>query len=691
MPSREASASRREERIDRRTLISEIYSYLKDADIASIEFEGPEIAVYVKNPRFLLEGEDKVKELARRLRKRIVVRTDPSVRKSKNETVKFIVENAPEDSGVKPDEILFDDVLGEVRVIADKPGKLMGKGKWFANLVLAKTGWRLVAQRRPPPPLSGASLVSVMEYAVRMASERRRALRNIGERLFRDRIKGIRIVRLTGLGSFGEVGRSAILLDTGESKILLDVGASPDTIGTEAMPYFDAPEFRIEDLDAVIITHAHVDHIGMLPLLYKYGYRGPVFMTPPTRDIASLILRDYIKVALREGREPPYREQDVDLFLQHVITVNYGVVTDASPDVKLTLVNAGHILGSAMVHLHIGQGLHNILYTGDIKYYMIRGSKAHRLLQPASTNFQRVETVIMESTYGATEQQPREEAEAQLIDVINRVYKRGGKILIPTMAVGRAQEIMYVIHTAREQGLIPKDIPVYVDGMIYDVTAIYTAYPELLAPQVRNLIFNEGVNPFVDEHTIYIHDPYKREEVVSEKESSIILATSGMMTGGPVIEYFKRLAEDPKNALVFVSYSAPGTLARRIKDGEREFSFEENGKIRLLRVKMEVESIEGFSGHASRSELLLFLKYLTPKPRLVILNHGEPNALTSLARAIVRSWQRLRFQAPPEVVVPENLETIRVYPRQTSLHTAPCHAREAQRQHGKSPSSSTSG
>jgi KH/beta-lactamase-domain protein len=669
---RDAETSEEERGSYRTKLIIEIYNYLKEANIASIEFEGPEIAVYVKNPKFILEKEDKVKELARKLRKRIVVRTDPSVRKSKEETIKFILDNIPEDVGVKPDEILFDDVLGEVRVIADKPGKLMGRGKWFANLVLAQTGWRLVAQRRPPPPLSSQTLIMVFEHAVRMAGERRKALRDIGERIFREKVVGTRYIRLIGLGSFGEVGRSAILVDTGESKVLLDAGASPDSVGKDIMPYFDAPEFRIEELDAVIISHAHIDHIGMLPLLYKYGYRGPTFMTPPTRDIAVLMLKDYIKVARREGSEPPYTEQDIDTLLRHVITVNYGVVTDASPDIKMTFANAGHILGSALVHLHIGQGLHNILYTGDLKYYMVKNSKARRLLLPATSTFQRVETLIMESTYGATEQQPREEAEAQLIETIKRVYERGGKILIPTMAVGRAQEILYVIRNAREEGLIPKEIPVYVDGMIYEVTAIYTAYPELLAPAVRNQIFNEGVNPFVDEYTVYVHDPRKRDEVINEKNPAVILATSGMMTGGPVIEYFKHLASDERNALVFVSYSAPGTLARRIKDGEREIMVEDDGRVRIVRVNMEVESIEGFSGHASRSELLLFLKYLTPKPKHIILNHGEPGALSSLARAIARSWSRLRFQSQPEITVPENLEAIRVYPRRHNVHMSPC-------------------
>lgn len=652
----------------RRQIIFEIYRELRGADISSIEFEGPEIAVYVRNPKYIVENEDKIKGLAKKLRKRVVVRTDPRARKPKDYTIKFIVENAPEDSGVKPDEILFDEVLGEVRVLADKPGKLMGKGRWFAAKVLAETGWRLVAQRRPPPPLPVEDVMTVFVHPVMRAAERRRALREAGERIHRTTLIGTRYIRIVGWGGFGEVGRSAILVDTGESKVLLDMGAAPDGIGADVYPHIEAAEFRVEELDAVVVSHAHLDHIGMLPLLFKYGFRGPVYMTPPTRDIALVVLKDYIELANREGVEPPYTLKELDMMLTRVITVPYGVVTDVAPDTKLTFYDAGHILGSALVHLHIGQGLHNILYTGDLKYYKRKDNKATRLLPPAHTKFQRLETLIIESTYGATEQPPRAEAEADLIKLANDVYKRKGKLLIPVLAVGRAQDILAVLVSAIESGQIPSDMPIYVDGMVRKITSIYTSYPELLAPKISEAILKEGRNPFVSDNVEWVNDSNRRMEVIGSSEPSIILSTSGMMQGGPVIEYFKHLAEDERNALAFVSYQAQGTLGRRILDGEREVVIQEEDKLRTIKIRMQVVSIDGFSGHASRSELLHFIKHLEPKPRTIILNHGEPAALASFALSIKAKRESLGFQSMPDIVIPENLEAVRVYPRNHRLH-----------------------
>ena len=657
---------------DRLEIAAKIYAALGHADIASVEFEGPEIAVYVKNPKAILESEEKIKELAKQLRKRVVVRTHPKHRVPPEKAKEFIIKNAPEDVGVSPDEIIFDEVLGEVRVLADKPGKLIGRGKWFANRVLAETGWRLVAFRRPPAPFTSRTVYQVFSSMAdrRLASERRKALKEAGERIFRRTLYSTRHVRVTGLGGFGEVGRSAILVDTGESKILLDSGAAPDGVGSNMYPYFDAPEFRVEELDAVVITHAHLDHIGMLPLLFKYGFRGPVYTTPPTRDIMLLMLRDFVNIAREQHGYSPYDEKDIRTMFTRTITVDYNVVTDVAPDIKLTFYNAGHILGSALAHLHIGQGKHNILYTGDIKYYRVKTDKATRLLSPAHYQFQRLETLIIESTYGATEQQPRHEAEEELIRTVNEVYKRGGKVLIPVMAVGRAQEILLVLSNAVESGRIPDDMPIYIDGLIYEVTAIHTAYPEWLAPPVRNAILKEGRNPFAPPNLVNVDSREKRAEAINSPEPAVILSTSGMMTGGPVREYFKALAEDPRNALVFVSYQAPGTLGRRIRDGEREIQVEdEGGRIRIIKVMMEVKSIEGFSGHASRSELLLYLRHITPKPRMIVFNHGEHAALTSMARTVKSRWDRLGFQSPPEVAVPENLETLKVYPRTYKLHT----------------------
>ena len=641
----------------RREIIFTILRALKGAGIASIEFEGPEIAVYVENPKYILEHEKAVSNLAKTLRKRIVVRAKN--RKSKEETIKFLMEIIPKEAGVTPSDIEFDDVLGEVKILALHPNKIAQNLRHFQNLVLAETGWRTHIIKKPL--LTSRILASVLRHYLERSAERRKALRSIGERVFRNMIVGTRYVRVIGLGSFGEVGRSAILVDTGESKILLDAGASPSGLGPDSYPYFFAPEFRIEDIDAVVITHAHLDHIGMLPLLFKYGYRGPVYMTEPTRDIAILVLQDFVELARREGREPPYTMKDIETMLTYTVTVPYNTVTDVAPDTKLTFSNAGHILGSAVAHLHIGQGLYNILYTGDIKYYRIKGDKSTRLLPPATYQFHRIEAIIIESTYGATETQSREEAERELIELVNKVHARGGKLLIPVMAVGRGQEILAVLNRAYKEGKIPP-ITIYVDGMIYEVTAIYTAYMNLLAKPIREAI-ERGENPFISDITVYVHDHATRHEALTSKDPAIILATSGMMQGGPIIEYFKAFAEDPKNALAFVSYQAPGTLGRRLLEGEREITFQEGPTLRTIRVKLEIRRIDGFTGHATRSELLMYLRHLKPKPRTIILNHGEPNALNSLGLSIKRQWERLGYRSPPEIIIPENLESIRLYPR----------------------------
>ena len=651
----------------RRLIVTEIYKNLADAEITKIEFEGPEIAIYVKNPKWILEGEEKVKELAKQLRKRIVVRSDPKARATKEFTIKYILENAPEDVSISPSDIQFDEVLGEVRVLTDKPGKLIGKGKVFRSQVLAQTGWRLEVQRKPP--LISKTLNALNELYLMSSAERRKALRDIGERIYRDMIVGPKHVRITGLGGFGEVGRSCILIDTAESRILLDVGFAQSGYGPESYPKFDAAELRLDELDAIVISHAHMDHVGLAPLLYKYGYRGPIYMTPPTRDIATLLLKDFIDLYAKEGKEPPFTLKDLTTMLNHTITVNYDVVTDLSPDAKLTFSDAGHILGSALVHIHIGQGLFNILYTGDIKYYTYKEGSALRLQPPAKTEYHRVETLIMESTYGGTDTPTREEAEQQLFQIVNKVYQRGGKVLIPVMAVGRAQDMMVLLSKAMAEKKIP-EMPIYIDGLIYEVTAIYTAYPELLSRDIRDQIMNQGLNPFISPQMVFVNDQSKRDEAIYSQGPAIIISTSGMMVGGPIIEYFKRLAEDPKNALVFVSYQASGTLGRRIVEGEKEVQLEDEGKLRPFKVNLEVARVEGFSGHANRSELLAFLRRLSPKPRTIILNHGEVSQLAALATTIKSRWDKLGFESAPEVLVPENLETVKVYPRASKLHNA---------------------
>ncbi|MEM3228806.1 MAG: MBL fold metallo-hydrolase RNA specificity domain-containing protein, partial [Fervidicoccaceae archaeon] len=295
-------------------------------------------------------------------------------------------------------------------------------------------------------------------------------------------------------------------------------------------------------------------------------------------------------------------------------------------------------------------GLHNIVYTGDFKY-------AHtRLLSKAVDKFPRVETLIMESTYGETKLPSRSEAEANLLSIIKRTAERGGKTLIPIMSVGRGQEIMLIISEALKSGAL-QPMPVYIEGMVTEVTAIHTHYPELMSPSVERAI-HSGENPFYNENFIVVQDRDMRMEI-AEGGPSVILATSGMLNGGPSVEYLKLLAEDQRNSLVFVSFQVEGTLGRKIKDGQRELMLmNSEGKLVPLKINMEVHSVEGFSGHSDRGELLSFLENIEPKPRNIVLNHGEPSAIAQLASAIERKKHVLRWLSGARIYAPSNLDSL---------------------------------
>ena len=620
-----------------------------EAQITRVEFEGPEIAIYTRNPALFVNNPSIIRDIAKKLKKRIVLRTDPSIRKDHQETKELILSLVPPEAGIK--EIRFDDVLGEVIVKAKKVGLVYGKGRSIYNKVLIETGWRLNVVRAPPN--ESETLRKIIDYMLSQSSYRLSFLRAVGERIHRGVVFENRYVRITALGGFMEVGRSAILVETPESKILLDLGINPGGTGFNMYPRIDIDQLKIDELDAVVVTHAHLDHMGLVPYLFKYGYKGPVYATKPTRDLMVLTQLDLLDIFQREGRRPPYTQQEVKKMIVHTIPLDYGEVTDIAPDVKLTFYNAGHILGSAIVHLHIGEGLHNIVYTGDFKYARTK------LLDKAHDTFPRVETLIMESTYGATVQARRESAERKLIEIISRTISQGGKVLIPVMAVGRAQEILLVIADAIRKKYLPQ-INIYIDGMIDEVTAIHLSYPELLSSHLQSRIFSDE-NPFEDDFIVKVKNRQMREDIAKGDEPCVILATSGMLQGGPSVEYLYMMAEDPRNALVFVSYQVKGTLGRQIKDGAREITLvSPEGKLELIRIKMQVESVEGFSGHSDRNQLLAFLRNIKPKPKNIILNHGEPNAIMELAKAIERLKRKGELPPDTRVYTPHVLESLYV-------------------------------
>ncbi|HDI12014.1 MAG TPA: beta-CASP ribonuclease aCPSF1 [Candidatus Bathyarchaeota archaeon] len=617
----------------------------KEAEVTRIEYEGPAIALYTKRPEILIEQSSIITDIVSMIRKRIVIRSDPEVRLPERETQKIIKEIVPPEAEIT--NVNFDPSLGEVIIEAKKPGLVIGKNGAVLQEIIRRTRWRPRILRTPPLP---SKIISHMRHFLHSESkERERILRTVGERIFRPLIYEVGDVRITALGGFQEVGRSAILVQTRESQVLLDCGINPGASAPfDAFPRLDVPQFDLEALDAVVISHAHLDHCGLLPFLFKYGYDGPVYCSAPTSSLMTLLQLDYLDVLSKQGIMSPYDQKDVRECVLHTFPLRYGVVTDIAPDIRLTLHNAGHILGSSIIHLHIGEGLHNIVYTGDFKY----GKTT--LLEPAVTEFPRVETIITESTYGAPQDimPSRAEAEQKLAAVINETLEKHGKVLIPVPAVGRAQEIMLIIDSYMRKGII-KEAPVFIEGMISEATAIHTAYPEYLGREVKNSILHEGINPFQSEYFTIVEHPSAREEIIEGREC-IILATSGMLEGGPVIEYFKRLAPDEKNTIIFVSYQIEGTLGRRVQKGIAEVPMlNSEGKIEVVKIRMRIESIEGFSGHSDRRQIINYIRRVTPKPEKVIVCHGEKAKCYSIAEYLQRKFNL-------DAVAPRVLETIRL-------------------------------
>jgi len=617
----------------------------KEAEITRIEFEGPALAVYTKKPEVLIEQSYIIADIVNLIRKRIVVRSDPSVRLPEKDTERIIQEVVPSEAQIS--EMSFDPSLGEVIIEAEKPGLVIGKNGVILQEIIKQSRWRPRVLRSPPIP--SKIMAHMRHYLHTESKERERILRTVGERIFRPTVYGVGDIRISALGGFQQVGRSAILVQTRESQVLLDCGINPGSSNSLlTFPRLDAPQFDLDTLDAVVISHSHLDHCGFLPFLFKYGYDGPVYCSAPTSNLMTLLQLDYLDVASKQGVMPPYDQRDVRQTVLHTIPLRYGAVTDIAPDVRLTLHNAGHILGSSIVHLHIGEGLHNIVYTGDYKYGKTM------LLEPAVAEFPRVETILTESTYGAPQDvmPSRVEVEEKLTAVINSTLDSGGKVLIPVPAVGRAQEIMLVIDGYMRRGLM-REAPVFIEGMISEATAIHTAYPEYLAREVRNSILHEGVNPFQSDYFTLVEHPSAREEIV-DGEQCIIIATSGMLEGGPVIDYFKRLASDKRNTIIFVSYQIEGTRGRRVQKGLAETPIINNeGKIEIIKSNMKAETINGFSGHSDRRQIINYIRRVTPKLERIIVCHGERTKCLGLANFFQRKYNI-------ETLVPEVLETVKL-------------------------------
>ncbi|NCO11799.1 beta-CASP ribonuclease aCPSF1 [Candidatus Pacearchaeota archaeon CG_4_9_14_0_2_um_filter_39_13] len=624
-------------------ILKQIEEELPKGVVSESIFEGANIVLYTDNKEFFKTGEEKVKEVVNKIKKRIELRADKKILASEEDTDKTIRAIVSEEAGIE--NIIFDVQRSTVIIEAKKPGMVIGKGGSILADIKASTMWSPVIQRSPAIHSKITEKIRSVLYANN--NYRKKFLHEIGQKIYKDWSpeKMDMWVRVTYLGSGRQVGRSCLLLHTPNSKVLLDCGINPGIAeGPERFPYLDVAEIGdLNSIDAIILSHAHTDHSALIPYLYKMGYTGPVYMTAPTRDISALLALDFVGVAYKQAESPIFRAEHIKEAVRHSICLNYNEVHDITPDIRITFYNAGHVLGSAVTHVNIGNGLHNFVYSADTNY------RKSRLLDPAVNRFPRVETVTLESTYGSKEQvlPPRAEVEEKFIELAKKTIENGGKILLPELGLGHAQETVLRVEEAVRTGKLP-EIPVYLDGMLWDITAIHTAYPDFLSASVRSQIFQDN-NPFTSPILKRVGSPAERKQVI-EGGPCIIIATSGMLVGGASVEYFRHLADNPKNLMVFGCYQASGSLGRQIQEGTKFVKVNDN---ETVEIKMQTETMNGLSAHSGRNELMQYINRMSPKPKKIIINHGEVSRCLDLASSLYR-MNRV------ETVVPRNLETIRL-------------------------------
>lgn len=453
-------------------------------------------------------------------------------------------------------------------------------------------------------------------------------------------------MKITSYGGAGEVTGSKHLLEINGARILLDCGLFQGR-RDEAARKNRMPDFDINKVNAIVLSHAHIDHSGLLPMMAKLGYRGNVYTTPATRDLCAIMLLDsshiqerdaeWLSKKNREFIPPLYSTEDVQEIMRRFVSVSYGVRLPLIPGVYITFHDAGHVLGSAMVELEYEE--HNkrrrLIFSGDI------GRKNMPILndpwEPTDAD-----AVIMESTYGNRDHDPIETADAKFAGIVNEAYARGGKIIIPSFALERSQEVIYALKRLQASGAIP-EIPVYVDSpLTVNITEIFRLHTEAFDAEFREVMRNAG-DPFQLPKIRYIRSVEDSMQLNTLKGPAIIIAASGMCEYGRVLHHLRNHCEDPNNTIVIVGFQAEHTLGRRIVEKSRMIKVfgvprELNARVRIM---------NEFSAHAGRSELLEFGARFKGRAERLILVHGEKEALVALKTGLeAKGVQNVHIQAP---------------------------------------------
>jgi len=421
-------------------------------------------------------------------------------------------------------------------------------------------------------------------------------------------------MQITWLGGAEEVGRSCIYVRENNFRCLIDCGVK---LSSDQM-YPDLSDVNFSKLDAVILSHGHLDHCGYIPFLFAHGYRGPVYATHPTRRIAKIIQDDFAKIQKEETGWAPYWREDIRLTKKHTVALDYGEKVEVGHDIYLTFYDAGHILGAAQTLLETPSS--TLLYSGDIN------TAKSRVMRSADTS-PVADTLILESTYSGDDDVhvPLEQSEALLEKTIKDTIENGGKVVIPVFAIGRAQNILMSLKYMCEDGRI--DVPIYLDGMLQRINEVYDDFPEWMNEDMYKE-FKRG-NPF---ESPYFTSVQKRSKVLKLKDPAVVVTTAGMMSGGPVLSYFNHWASDPTTTFALVGYQVEGTLGRMLVDGQRKFVIDD----KQIHVNANIQPI-CFSAHADQKGLVEYVNTLQKRPDNIFLNHGDGDKIYQLARALGES------------------------------------------------------
>jgi metallo-beta-lactamase family protein len=446
-------------------------------------------------------------------------------------------------------------------------------------------------------------------------------------------------MKLHFLGANRQVTGSRYLLEADGKRVLVDCGMFQER--EFLVRNWEASPVAPREIDAMLLTHAHLDHCGLIPKLARDGLRCPIYCTQPTIPLSDVILRDSAEIQsedlafkkkrhAREGRraphsyEPLYTEADVDRCLNLFQAVRYREPVVLSDSLTATFYDAGHILGSAMLEVVMTQqdAQHRILFSGDIGQW-------NKPIIHDPTLFRMADIVVMESTYGDREHPSGGDIEAQLAAIIHDTADRGGNVVIPTFAVERAQELMWYIGRLVHARRIP-DIPIYLDSpMSVDVTDIFRRFHDYFDHETWQLIQSHR-SPLKFPGLRFARTVEESKAINRTKGSSIIMSSSGMCTAGRIKHHLRANIGRPESTILFIGYQSHGTLGRQILDGQPNVRIHGEN----LRVKSRVARIYGFSGHADRTALLRWLGHLKQPPRHVYLTHGEEEAAESLAGQI---------------------------------------------------------